>query len=211
MLSADHFDAKVAERLDHFLSSSLVGDEYVKVLGCADLPPGYYAKLAVIDDSDFSLSVPYHRPVQVGFIGAEACGSPVRIDAVGAKEKCADNDVLQTVRCRGANKREPVPAQITSGHKHIQVFTFRQLHGDVDGVCDDGDVVVERKGANYFGRGCAGRQSDGVPGLDERSGRAPDAALLVGETFDLRLERTVVAKWLVEQRLQEFGSAVRAS
>src|SRR6266566_1818284 len=174
----------------------------------ADAPACNDSKLAVIDNRDFALRVLHHGAVQRSLVGVKGGGTPGGVDPVGADKQHIDYELIKRVHGGRPDERKPIAAQVASCYEHADILALRQLHGDVHCVGDDCDVVIVRNSTNDFGGGGAGREGNRLAMLDQGGGGSPDSALFCGKAGDLCLKRTIVAEWLVKQRLDRFGSAV---
>ena len=168
-------------------------------------------QFAAVGDGDFSLGLADHAAVDFNFIVVEAGESALGVDAVDADEEDVDKDAAHAGDGGGADEGEPVAAEMAAGDEDLNVFAVAELHGDVDGVGDDGDAAEGVEAADNFRGGGSGGEGDGVAGGDELRGGEGDAALFVGEAADLILEGAVVAEGLVEERLDGDGSAMGAA
>lgn len=207
---ANDCDAGLLEGGDHFVGGSGVGDKHVQLFGLADAPSRDDVNLAVVDDGDAAARELDHGRVQVGFVGPKAACAPSGVDAVGSDEEGLDEHLLHALDGGGAYEGEPVAPEMAASDEDINVLAFGELHGDIDGVGDDGDVVIERKATDDFERGGAGGQSDTLTFLNEGGGSAADAALFVGELPEVSLEGAVVLEGLVEEGFDGDGAAMGA-
>src|SRR6185437_6548751 len=121
---AEDFDSQFLEGGDHLLGGSGVCDELLDGGGFADAPVGDGTELGVIDDGDVAAGVAEHGRVQLGFVGAEAAQAGLSVNAVGSNEHGVDEHVFKGAAAGGADEREPVSAQMTSGDEDVYVFAL---------------------------------------------------------------------------------------
>jgi hypothetical protein len=108
---------------------------------------------------------------------------PRDVDAAGAYKDLIEIDFVQEIDCGLADQRERAsPLHDPTGNEGLQAFAVAQLHGDIDGIGDDANIVAVPQIPRHLRGGSAGcvdgkRQGARVSTLRRRPGEGKKPAL----------------------------------
>ena len=107
-------------------------------------------------------------------------------------------------------RERPRPLYKSSSHERSEALAVAQLHRDIYCICDHANVMAITQGPGDVGGSSAGGESHSLVLLDQFSRRQSDTALLCCTMLLTVLKKRVIAKRLVEQRLDQSSSARRS-
>jgi len=178
----------------------------------ADERRTYFAEFAGVGRDDDLLGLLEHLADHQRFVGFKRGRASLRLQAGDAQEDLVHIYVVEEVECGAAGERKrPCPRNHAAGEKRTNAGLVAEFHADVDGVCDDLNLVAMAKAAADVRSGGAGGEANRLIGLHQFSGGQADSPLLLSEALLAREERAVVAERLVKQRLNQRGSAVSSA
>uniref|UniRef100_E6PYZ8 Uncharacterized protein n=1 Tax=mine drainage metagenome TaxID=410659 RepID=E6PYZ8_9ZZZZ len=206
---AHHLDAATREGFDSLIRSSGVGDDGMNIGDRADERGADDAEFARISDSNHLARLLEHLAKDQRFVGFERSCAALDIEANHAEEDLVHVDVVEEVQRSVAGERKrPGPGDGTPGEEGADSWLIAQFHADVDGVGDYLEVLPMAQAAADEGCRGSGGQPDGLVLTDQLGGGQTDAALFVGEALFARLKAAVVAKRLIEERLDQRCAAM---
>src|SRR5580692_6772797 len=141
-LDSNDSDSFLGEQRSGFIGSACIRDEYIHVLNRADQRGRDDSQFAGISYDDDLLRLLDHGAKGKCFVRFVGGGSSIGVDTGHAEKKLIEKAVTEEIDSRSPDQRKrPWPVNITARQMYLKTGHVAELHADVNGIGDDGDIA----------------------------------------------------------------------